>query len=117
MMETTGCRGVMIGRGAVERPWIFRRAARLFDAPVPSMPFGRKSEVFRRLSELLSETMEPPRDLYRLKEFTVYFARNYKFGHQLWKIVHNAVEMTEAVDGAEAFFRRQGDEDILDDPV
>ncbi len=116
MMETTGCRGVMIGRGAVERPWIFRRAARLFDAPVPPMPFGRKSEVFRRLSELLSETMEPPRDLYRLKEFTVYFARNYKFGHQLWKIVHNAVEMKVAVAGAEDFFRRQGDEDILNDP-
>jgi nifR3 family TIM-barrel protein len=106
MMETTGCRGVMIGRGAVERPWIFRRAARLFGAAVPPMPFARKSDVFLRLSELLGETMEPPRDLYRLKEFTVYFARNYKFGHQLWKTVHNASEMKEAVDGAEAFFSR-----------
>ena len=115
MMETTGCRGVMIGRGAVERPWIFRRAARLFDAPVPPMPFRMKSEVFRRLSELLSETMEHPRDLYRLREFTVYFVKNYKFGHQLWKTVQNAADVKRAVDGAEDFFSRQGAEDILDD--
>jgi nifR3 family TIM-barrel protein len=115
MMETTGCRGVMIGRGAVERPWIFRHAARLFGAPVPPMPFRRKSDVFRRLSELLGETMEHPRDLYRLREFTVYFARNYKFGHQLWKTVQNAADMRKAVDGAEDFFSRQDDEDILND--
>jgi nifR3 family TIM-barrel protein len=116
MREATGCRGVMIGRGAVERPWLFRRAARLFDAPLPPMPFRTKSEVFFRLSELLGETMGHPRDIYRLREFTVFFARNYKFGHHLWKTVQNAASLEEAVAGAGEFFCRHETEDILNDP-
>jgi tRNA-dihydrouridine synthase B len=39
MFEATGCDGVMIGRGAVGNPWIFRRtAALLAGEPVPAEP-------------------------------------------------------------------------------
>ena len=113
MLEMTGCRGVMIGRAAVERPWIFREAASLFGASLPPLVFRRKSEVFLRLARLLSEELPPPRDLYRLKEFGVYFARNFKFGHPLWKRIHNARSMDEAVEKTEEFCRRHEEEDEL----
>ncbi len=113
MMETTGCAGVMIGRAGVERPWLFRSAAASFGCSLAPPPYRRKSEVFLRLAHLLAETLGHPRDLYRLKAFTVYFARNFKFGHQLWKDVHNARALDEAVDRAAGFFGRQGDEDAI----
>jgi tRNA-dihydrouridine synthase B len=113
MLETTGCRGVMIGRAAVERPWIFREASALFGASLPPLVFRRKSDVFLRLARLLSEELPPPRDLYRLREFGVYFARNFKFGHQLWKRIHNAQSMAEAAEKTEEFCRRHCGEDLL----
>jgi nifR3 family TIM-barrel protein len=115
MMEETGCQGVMIGRGALQRPWVFRGAARLFGANLPPMRFQAKSEVYLRLAELLREELEHPRDLYRLREFTAYFARNYKFGHQLWKRVNRAKDGLSAVEEARAFFERNRDEDILEE--
>jgi tRNA-dihydrouridine synthase B len=115
MMEETGCRGVMIGRGALQRPWIFRGAARLFGEELPPMRFRGKSEVYLRLAELLREELEHPRDLYRLREFTAYFARNYKFGHELWKRVNRSKDVPAAAEEARAFFERNGDEDQLEE--
>jgi nifR3 family TIM-barrel protein len=55
MMETTGCAGVMIGRGAMRKPWIFDQAQRLLRtgraAPEPSM--AEKLRIILRHLELL----------------------------------------------------------------
>ncbi len=113
MVSRTGCRGVMIGRGAVTRTWIFHRSARLFGVDSQDLGFRSKSEVFLRLVELLREEFSHPRDLYRLRKFTVYFSRNYKFGHQFWKEIHNSRDLKEAEERARAFFERQGEEDMI----
>jgi len=109
MFAETGCRGVMIGRGAAERPWIFREIAARWGVPVPALRLRTRSAVYRRLAKLLREHYGHPRDLYRLREFTGYFAKNYKFGHQLWKEVQNAPEVRTARTLAKAFFSRQED--------
>jgi nifR3 family TIM-barrel protein len=113
MREVTGCSGVMIGRAAVERPWIFREAARLHGVSLPPLRYRWKSEIFLRLAELLAEEMEHPRDLYRLREFAGYFSRNFKFGHQLWKAVNNAGSAAEAGGKVEEFCRRHEEENTL----
>jgi nifR3 family TIM-barrel protein len=110
MLAETGCAAVMIGRAAVERPWIFREIAARWGAPVPPLRLRTRSAVYRRLAKLLREHFEPPRDLYRLREFTTYFAKNYQFGHQLWKDVQNAPDARAARGLAKAFFARQADE-------
>lgn len=38
MMRTTGCDGVIVGRGCLGRPWLFRDLADVFDGREPSNP-------------------------------------------------------------------------------
>lgn len=57
MMRLTGCAGVMIGRGALGQPWIFRDAAHLLATgqPAPPMPRHERARlVLRHFDELLT---------------------------------------------------------------
>jgi nifR3 family TIM-barrel protein len=38
MMRTTGCDGVIVGRGCLGRPWLFHDLARVFDGRAPENP-------------------------------------------------------------------------------
>ncbi|MEZ6017515.1 MAG: tRNA dihydrouridine synthase DusB [Planctomycetota bacterium] len=38
MMRTTGCAGVIVGRGCLGRPWLFRELASVFDGREPEPP-------------------------------------------------------------------------------
>ncbi|MBE6650156.1 MAG: tRNA dihydrouridine synthase DusB [Ruminococcaceae bacterium] len=43
MLEVTGCDHIMIGRGAIGRPWIFNEIkSTLFGAPMPHIPVGEE---------------------------------------------------------------------------
>ena len=60
MFAETGCRGVMIGRAAVERPWIFREIASRWGLPVPALRLRTRSAVYRRLAKFLQAPLLPP---------------------------------------------------------
>ena len=66
MMRQTGCDGVVIGRGCLGRPWLFRELADLFEGRQPSPPptLGKVAEVMaehaRLLVDLRGETLAMP---------------------------------------------------------
>lgn len=105
-LEASGCDGLMIGRGAPTRPWLFRDIAR----EVYNMPLGDerpfRPDVYLRFANLLVKSLEPTRRLGRLKEFTAYFAQPYTFGHTLESKVQSAPDFAEAMARVEAFFTR-----------
>ncbi len=57
MMDETGCDGVVVGRGCLGRPWLFRDLARGFAGldPLPAPSLGEVVEVMRRHVRLLVE--------------------------------------------------------------
>jgi tRNA-dihydrouridine synthase len=76
--------GLMLGRIAAVKPWIFREFAGL-----PEVEIDYR-EVWNRHYAYLLEDMPPERAFGRLKEFTFYFAKNFFFGHELFRLIQKA---------------------------
>jgi len=57
MMRSTGCDGVVIGRGCLGRPWLFRDLADVFEGREPQNPptFGEVAEIAIQHAALLSD--------------------------------------------------------------
>jgi nifR3 family TIM-barrel protein len=57
MMRTTGCDGVIVGRGCLGRPWLFRDLADVFDGRAPANPpdFGGVVDVMLEHARLLTD--------------------------------------------------------------
>jgi tRNA-dihydrouridine synthase len=105
MFEFTGCDGVMIGRAAVQSPWLFRQIANSLPPELYHNNCPDPVEIFNRFISLLENSMEPEYTLPLLKRFTFYFCQNYAFGHTLWSLVHNADSLATATALANEFFQ------------
>jgi nifR3 family TIM-barrel protein len=107
MFRQTGCDAVMIGRAAVQRPWLFGQIAEaLLSDSYDQRPL-HAPEAYKRFVALLEGSVESEVALPLLKKFTFYFARNYAFGHTLWRQVHNSVSVAHAAERADHFFQTQ----------
>ncbi|MDR3673522.1 MAG: tRNA-dihydrouridine synthase family protein [Holophaga sp.] len=89
--------GIMLGRIAAVKPWIFREFAGLPALPVDYL------EVWNRIYRYTLEDMAPERAFGRLKEFTFYFAKNFFFGHEMFKSIQKARTPAEVQDAAARF--------------
>lgn len=105
-LELSGADGLMVGRGAVERPWLCADIARQLYQIKTSENRPEKKDIYADFVLLLEERFAPERRLGRLKQFTRYFASTYKFGHQLATSVQNSDTIEEASERAGAFFAR-----------
>jgi len=103
-LRVSGADGLMLGRGAVVKPWLFAEIAReLYDCNIAELAVFLPA-VYDNFIDLINDLFTPERRLGRLKEFTHYFARNYQFGHQLSWRIQNSTSVEEARDRANIFF-------------
>ncbi|MFA6499534.1 MAG: tRNA-dihydrouridine synthase family protein [Desulfurivibrionaceae bacterium] len=105
-LAQSGADGLMIGRAAAIRPWIFAELAHAVYGRGPEVPAVNKPALYLRFIELLEESFLPERRLGRLKEFTHYFAKNYPFGHSLASAVQSSDSLAEARERACTFFAK-----------
>jgi tRNA-dihydrouridine synthase len=103
-LALSGADGLMLGRGAVIRPWLFAEIARKLYSSDIAEPAVSLPAVYGRFLDLLNEHFRPERRLGRLKQFTTYFARNYAFGHHLATKVQATNSVEEAREWANRFF-------------
>ena len=108
-LEITKADGLMIGRGAAIKPWIFKSIRdTLFIKQETSV--GPRDiylpDVFFRFYRYLEKLFPPERQIGRLKEFTHYFSQNYAFGNRLAMSVQRCKDMNEARTVAMEFFRK-----------
>jgi nifR3 family TIM-barrel protein len=103
-LRISGADGLMIGRGAVIRPWLFAEIARDVYGCTIAYPTVSLPMVYGSFIDHLIELYRPEYRLGRLKEFTHYFARNFKFGHLLASRVQSSSSVDEGRERADIFF-------------
>jgi len=89
--------GLMLGRIAAQKPWIFREFSNLQTLDISY------AEVWDRLCRYTVEDFPPEKAIGRMKEFTAYFAQNFFFGHELFKESRRARDIEELRAGAFRF--------------
>jgi nifR3 family TIM-barrel protein len=109
-LEMSGADGLMIGRGAACRPWLFGEIAReLYGAPCLPVSLTLP-EIYFRFIQLL-ERFRPERRLGRLKQFTHYYGQNFTYGHHLAIAVQTSVSVEQASERACQFFSGSKEEE------
>ncbi|TDC53408.1 tRNA dihydrouridine synthase DusB [Jiangella ureilytica] len=85
MLEATGADGMVIGRGCLGRPWLFRDlAAVLTGAPAPPLPtLGEVAAMMRRHAELLADLMGEDRGLRDMRKHMAWYLKGFVAGQQV----------------------------------
>ncbi|MCC6226017.1 MAG: tRNA dihydrouridine synthase DusB [Microthrixaceae bacterium] len=82
MVAETGCDGVVIGRGCLGRPWLFRDLAEAFAGrPVPDPPsLGEIIDVMVEHFDLLAEWFDPHRATREFRKHAGWYLTGYPTG-------------------------------------
>ena len=111
MMAQTGCAGVVVGRGCLGRPWLFRDLAAAFaGAPAPPLPtLGQVATMMRRHAELLGDLLGEQRGCTEFRKHVAWYLKGFRVGGELraaLAMVASLAEMDallERLDAGEAF--------------
>jgi nifR3 family TIM-barrel protein len=85
MMEETGAAGVVVGRGCLGRPWLFRDLAAAFAGEeVATLPtLGEVSVMMRRHAELLCFHMGEERGCKEFRKHVSWYLKGFRAGGEL----------------------------------
>jgi nifR3 family TIM-barrel protein len=85
MVEQTGCAGVVVGRGCLGRPWLFRDLRAAFAGePIPDGPnLGEVAAVLRRHAQLLAEHHGEQKGVRDLRKHMAWYLRGFPIGSAL----------------------------------
>src|SRR6476660_2381450 len=92
MVEQTGAAGVVVGRGCLGRPWLFRDLAAAFcdpggraeSRPPAALPtLGEVRTMMRRHAELLSEHMGEERGCTEFRKHVSWYLKGFRAGGTL----------------------------------
>lgn len=102
LVRASGCQGVMVGRGALRTPWIFRRAAALLAGgePMPEPTLGEKLACIARHIDLLERYHDAAHGLHCMRARISWYGKTMGHVKELKEAVRTApslAAMREAV--------------------
>ncbi|HGY89563.1 MAG TPA: tRNA dihydrouridine synthase DusB [Planctomycetes bacterium] len=79
MMRATGAAGVVVGRGCMGRPWLFRDLACVFDGAAPPDPptLGEVVDVLKEHARLMEEWFGTRSGLRMMRKLTVWYTKGF----------------------------------------
>ncbi len=85
MVEHTGCAGVVVGRGCLGRPWLFRDLAAAFAGrQAQALPtLGEVTRVMRRHAELLCEQYGETRGCTEFRKHVAWYLKGFATGGEM----------------------------------
>ncbi|ORB73704.1 tRNA dihydrouridine synthase DusB [Mycobacterium scrofulaceum] len=96
MMATTGCDGVVIGRGCLGRPWLFAELSAAFtDSPAPAPPtLGEVADIVRRHGQLLAAHFGEDKGMRDIRKHIGWYLHGFPAGSEL----RRALAMVKTLD-------------------
>lgn len=80
MMRRSGCDGVIVGRGCLRRPWLFRELAGVFDGREPDAQpaFGEIARLARRHAEMLVDFFGPVNGMRQMRKWCAWYTAGFQ---------------------------------------
>ncbi|MFP4235026.1 MAG: tRNA dihydrouridine synthase DusB [Nitriliruptoraceae bacterium] len=99
MLAETGCAGVVVGRGCLGRPWLFRDLeAALSGRAVPPAPcLGEICDLLAEHARLLVDHLGEPTGLRELRKHTGWYLQGFPVGRPLRRALNQVSTYTELV--------------------
>ncbi|GAA4544812.1 tRNA dihydrouridine synthase DusB [Mycobacterium paraffinicum] len=96
MMASTGCDGVVIGRGCLGRPWLFAELSAAFtDSPAPVPPtLGEVADIVRRHGQLLAAHFGEDKGMRDIRKHIGWYLHGFPAGSEL----RRALAMVKTLD-------------------
>lgn len=119
MVEQTGCDFVMVGRGALGNPWIFRSLLAGRDLPPPS-PAERVETIVGHLRAHVAFLEDELRAVRNFRSHLIWYSKGLRGGAPFRERVTRMDTLTEVLDATHAFFgdaTEGGEAGTLDDGV
>ena len=85
MMRQTGCDGVIVGRGCLGRPWLFRDLADVFDGRATSNPpgFGEVLEIMFRHARMMADWFGERLGLVSFRRHASWYTKGFRMTSEL----------------------------------
>ncbi len=117
--EETGCDGILIGRGAMQNPWLFRQIEDAIEGCKPFEPtLKEKQEVLLEFFDLLSEDMPEKAALGKMKQLAGQFTKGLRGGAKFRQTLFHSETATEILENIGVYFDSVSNGRIQnDDPV
>jgi nifR3 family TIM-barrel protein len=104
MMATTGCDGVVIGRGCLGRPWLFAELSAAFSGiPAAEPPtLGEVADIVRRHGELLAAHFGEDKGMRDIRKHIAWYLHGFPAGPEL----RRALALVKTLDELDALLDR-----------
>lgn len=101
----TNCDGILIGRGAMQNPWIFRQFQDALEGREPYQPdLAEKKAVLLEFFEMLREEMPEMPALGKMKQLAGQFTKGLVGGAQFRQTLYHSHSATEILDNITTYF-------------
>jgi tRNA-dihydrouridine synthase B len=109
-LNTYGVDAVMIGRGALKNPFIFRQALAMLKGDTYSAPILKDYlDLFRIQKDYLEESFDKRRVFLNFRKFVAWYGSVFPGGHEFRKRVFQIGNFDEMWTYSQDFFRRSFD--------
>jgi len=102
----SGCDGVMIGRGCLKNPWIFREALQIWQSQNENTFERNFCKSLQRLKELVDQRSDERYSLLQMKKFTSWFSSGYPNSQSFRRNLFQAPTSQEILEVAQDYFGR-----------
>jgi nifR3 family TIM-barrel protein len=104
MMATTGCDGVVIGRGCLGRPWLFAELSAAFTGnPPPDPPtLGEVADIVRRHGQLLAAHFGEDKGMRDIRKHIAWYLHGFPAGSEL----RRALALVKTLDELDSLLHR-----------